>query len=509
MKHILHILLLLLTLPALAQVPAGYEKEYRAAERRAAELRKDYDIVLDPVVPMLPSEYSAQAGGNWGNQYLGVTAAAETIRNRGARKVAVFVFDTGGNWDHPDLQRFAWPSFNRTFTGEADPTDRHGHSTHVAGIYGAINNAYELGLNRHLVELNMVKGIAYKVLNNSGAGQIAWIVAGTEEADRNAITLMMQGWFVIYNYSLGAGGINEQLNAVMKKSEDLGVFVVAAAGNNGGDAIGTPANAPSAHAIGALEPNGSRAPYSSYGAKLYGAAPGSRILSTWAGGILREASGTSMGAPSFGAMVAITAAIFPGTTNRQISRYIAKFATDLQPTGWDPHTGFGAPILPRLIAGNPATEPNTGNGNPLPPSPPGGTPTKDKRTVTVELQEEFKILWKPFNSTSPNFSTAYVTYTIETSTNLYAPDVYDKALATTRKYFSNRGFLLRSTDDFLDAGHWSRHFYEMHNKEYKITHLSVRDESNRTGPVPRPGALALRARHRAAEIKSLTGNWIQ
>lgn len=256
MKAIFTILLLISTISAFAQIPKEYDQELKREKKESRGLEKDFDVVLSPIeqVPVIPQGYSIQAGGNWGYAALEVDKYAEIIRQKAQRKVAVFVFDTGGKWDHPALNLVQWNAEGKTFTGEADPADGNGHSTHVAGIIGAVADTYDIGIGQELVKLGLLKVIPYKVLNNDGAGQFTWINSAIKAANARAIQLIDSGWGVVYNFSLGADGVNQpETNELLRQAEESGVFVCAAAGNTGKEGIGSPANGGSAHAVAALE----------------------------------------------------------------------------------------------------------------------------------------------------------------------------------------------------------------------------------------------------------------
>lgn len=64
------------------------------------------DIILDPIetTPVTPSARTL-ATGNWGYYQLQVPQYSDEIKRRAAlgRPVVVYVFDTGGAWDHPGL----------------------------------------------------------------------------------------------------------------------------------------------------------------------------------------------------------------------------------------------------------------------------------------------------------------------------------------------------------------------------------------------------------------------
>jgi len=232
MKHILFLFAILLALPAWGQVPEvipdDYERKYKRIERKIDRtIRKESpDIILDPIesLPIEP-EFYALGAGNWGPTYLGVNQRFDEIRSRAKRPVVVFIFDTGGCYDHELLDGVAWNDLGRSFTGEPC-ADGHGHSTHVAGIIAADSPEQPLGVARMIP----IKLVPIKVLSNGGSGSFTGIVQGTRYANEVAGDLIDEGYFVIYNYSLGGGSEYGPLEDAFKEAEALGVLINCAPG---------------------------------------------------------------------------------------------------------------------------------------------------------------------------------------------------------------------------------------------------------------------------------------
>lgn len=380
MKQIISLIIAFLALastPALAQVdiPEGYEKEYRRIERRTERTirQESPDVILDPIesMPVEPTFYAMETG-NWGPTFMGVNARATEIAQRAKRPVVVFIFDTGGCYDHPLLNAYAWNDLGGVFTGEASCADGHGHSTHVAGIVAASAPDYPLGIARMI----QVKVVPVKVLSNAGSGSFQSITNGTIHANGKAKALIAQGWFVVYNYSLGGSGTYAPLEAAFKEAEDMGVLInVAANGNTGGTPISYPGRSQYTLGTAALQQSGTgvtRASYSSYGPETWGAAPGSSILSTWKGGGTAILSGTSMATPHQAGLFAILAAVWPTSTAAQLKAHYIKHGTDLGSPGKDDYYGYGIGLIGPLID-------NAPDGSQPPPPPDDPTCTDGKQ----------------------------------------------------------------------------------------------------------------------------------
>lgn len=447
-------------LPAFAQVepqetplPADYWPEYLERVDQYNVLKKIFDVVLDPIeTTPVEADFQAQAAGNWGPTYLGINARYSEIKAKAKRKVAVFIHDTGGAYDHPLLQAAAWNALGKDFTGTG-LADVHGHSTHCAGIVGANDPNTPLGAARMLVEAGMLKIIPVKVLNDQGGGSFTWITNGCLYANEQAKKLISEGWFVIYSYSLGGGGISVDLENAFDAATKLGVYIVAAAGNTGGAGVQYPGRSKYVTAIAALQQSGTgvnKAPYSTYGPEIFNAAPGSSILSTYKGGTLASLSGTSMATPHEAAVVAILASIFPTADAASIRAHLQKYATDIDPAGKDEYTGYGAPVINALIDNTP------GGGTP----PPDDTKRREMRTLVFNVGD-INIYWKRLSEASSEFKTQGASVQVSFKTDLYDEPAFDLAKRTVSDFFTNRGFILNDNHGFADAAFYARHFFKL------------------------------------------------
>jgi len=481
-------------------IPEAYEQELRQSQRQYRQLLRQYDFVIDPIeqVALSPSALSSLAGGNWGNQYLGINENYTEIVRRAARGVVIFIFDTAGEFKHPALVRSTWNELGRSYTGEGTLADGNGHGTHCAGIVYGSAAEYDLGLARPLAQRGLIHGVPIKVLTNSGAGQFSWVDKALEEQTEVAKAMIADGYFVIFSFSLGGSGRASSTDQLIVEAEKAGVLVFAAAGNTYGEGISAPANGPSAHAIGALNQDGTRAEYSTTGDELYLASPGTRVLSTYPPNLYRELSGTSMATPSQAALAAIAASVHPRATNRQISRFLAAAARDLPPgQGWDKETGFGDTPVRRILDGDPLRFPDSGNGNPSPIDEPD-EPRKTKRFLILRDLPAVRVPWRPLNGTTWRWATLQAD--IEFYTDLYAPSAYDAAVEEMQDYFHRRAFVLRNSDDFADLAYWARYFFEMESRRnglnLRLLGLHATDDGGRTAYEPRQMAQRLRAKLR-------------
>lgn len=254
------------------------------------------------------------------------------------------VLDSGINDKHPHFQLFSnlKAQFDCTIRGAVVPSiakDLNGHGTHVAGIIaGALESVGISGIapkaGLHI----------YKVLDDGGAGQDAWII---KSLDHIAVTNEKSGKLVIHGVNLSLGGSfdpevfgcgDTPLCSELRRLWRQGVVVVIAAGNEGAVdlltatgtisanmdlSIGDPANLEEAISVGSIHKNkphtygvsyfSSRGPTADGRPKPDLVAPGERICScrhlfrqgaTSKDDLYVEMSGTSMAAPHVSGILA-------------------------------------------------------------------------------------------------------------------------------------------------------------------------------------------------------------
>lgn len=345
MKHFKFLLWLFLSLVSVA----GYGQD---------------EINLDPIetTPIAPSARSL-ATGNWGYNAL-IGSNYDAIYQRATRKVAVYIFDTGGRYDHPGLQKAAWNERGRIFTGETDGADGNGHSTHVASSYAGVGQAGEaVGICDALLEKGLIRIVPIKVLDNSGSGTFGYTNAALDAVLPEVKTLISQGWFVVYNFSLGGGtAVLPDTESRLQAAKDAGVLIVAAAGNSGTEGVIFPAVGEASNAVAALNSSLTRASFSTYGADVWIATPGQAIYGCYPPNLYRELSGTSMATPHAGAVAALISSVYPTATARDVEAHMARYARDLGDTGRDPFYGYGFPNITAMLA-------NAPGGGPVDPGP--------------------------------------------------------------------------------------------------------------------------------------------
>jgi serine protease len=190
---------------------------------------------------------------------------------RGAGPINVVVLDTGITPNHPDIASNYAGGYN-VFTGTNDPTDDHGHGTHVSGIIAAADN--DIGVVGVAPEVRIW---AVKVLDHLGVGTDENIAAGTDWviAKKHEV-----GGDWIMSLSLGGEVGSPVEEAAFKRVIDDGILVTAAAGNQATPNVEYPSAYPGVIAVGALDSAMHLAWFSNSGPRLNIVAPGVGVIST-------------------------------------------------------------------------------------------------------------------------------------------------------------------------------------------------------------------------------------
>lgn len=288
----------------------------------------------------------------------------------GSSAVVVAVVDSGISLTHPEFAGRLLPGYD--FVNEDNnPTDDHGHGTHVAGILAAaMNNG--LGSTGIAPQVSL---LPVKVLNLNNVGTWADIADGiTYAADQGAH---------IINLSLGGPVYSQALENAIVYAAGRGAVIVTAAGNVFSSNPFYPAYFPETIAVSATDANDAIWPYSNFGQAIDVAAPGVNIWSTlWKNGegdTFGFMTGTSMAAPHVSGLAALLLTVRPDFTRADVQALIQRTALDLGASGWDPYYGFGRVDMAAALAQAPtwsAADRNpTPTFTPTPTATPTATPT--------------------------------------------------------------------------------------------------------------------------------------
>ncbi|AJE39117.1 S8 family peptidase [Streptomyces nodosus] len=225
--------------------------------------------------------------------------------------VTAYVIDTGVRITHSQISGRA--SYGYDAVSGGTPSDGNGHGTHVAttiagSTYGVAKKA---------------KIVAVRVLDASGSGTTAGVIAGVDWVTKN------HSGPSVANMSLG-GGASSTLDTAVRNSIASGVTYAIAAGNDNANASSSsPARVTEAITVGATTSTDARASYSNYGSVLDLFAPGSSITAGWntSDTATNTISGTSMATPHVAGAAAVYLANHTSATPAQVSTALVNGAT--------------------------------------------------------------------------------------------------------------------------------------------------------------------------------------
>lgn len=296
----------------------------------------------------------------------------------GGESPLVAVVDTG-RVAHPDLAgRFTGTGYDFIADPElaldgdgidADPTDPGDpdaaggasfHGTHVAGTIAAVGDNTQ-GVSGVLWEGRLM---ALRALSPRGGTSYDMMQAVRYAAglSNDSGTTPPEPADVI-NLSLGGGAFSQAEADLFKTLHERGVFVAAAAGNQGEASVTYPAGYDQVIGVGAVDRSGDLAPYSNTGSHVALVAPGGNlnedadgdgrgdgILSTWAVDgeegrqfVYAYLEGTSMAAPHVAGVIALMKEQYPELEPAELDRLLGagSLTRDLGPSGKDPSYGHG------------------------------------------------------------------------------------------------------------------------------------------------------------------------
>ena len=161
----------------------------------------------------------------WEDEYREMTGLDRVDGFEGSG-IKICIVDTGIDMSHPDLENTNIIGWNDLVSGSDSPYDDEGHGTAMAGII-----ASKGGLNGVSPEADL---LIAKAISDDGSG--------TDSTIADAVDWCVDGGADIISLSLGGSQgfgsgffTTDQLEESVQNAIDLGVYVVAAAGNDGED----------------------------------------------------------------------------------------------------------------------------------------------------------------------------------------------------------------------------------------------------------------------------------
>lgn len=267
----------------------------------------------------------------------------------GSPDVIIAILDTGINISHPEFAGRLVQGYDFV-NDDNDPTDDHGHGTHVAGIVAATANN-GLGSAGVCPKCSIMP---IKVLNENNSGKWTYVADGINYAADNGAKVI--------NLSLGSTALNHLVEKAIIDAQNKNVLVIAAAGNAATDRTFYPAAFDNVLAVNATDQNDRRWSLSNFGDYIDVSAPGNAIYSTAydlnnSYGGYTFMNGTSMAAPHVAGLAGLLFSQDRTLSNADVAQRIMESADDLGDSGRDDQYGHGRiNVCSALLIGHQRTE---------------------------------------------------------------------------------------------------------------------------------------------------------
>ena len=296
----------------------------------------------------------------------------------GDENVKIGVLDSGLDWAHKDIglgrdsyqnvylnpNEDLWKDNNNPSTGDYIDNDRNGFIDDLKGWNFITQSNDVRTTNSHGTQ---VSGIISAKTNN--AEGIAGIVGGNKKKGVQVIPVCV-GIFapessilddaIIYAVNSGVRIIQLSLSVLktdaIEKAIDYAkqknVLIICASGNDSSNNLSYPSSNEYVIAVGGIDRNNRRAPFSNYGNNLSVVAPGIDVFSTGLNNTYLSSDGTSFAAPQVSGVAALILSVNPDLTVKQVADIIEQTAqkvggynyqnTYTRPNGtWNNEMGYG------------------------------------------------------------------------------------------------------------------------------------------------------------------------
>jgi thermitase len=241
-------------------------------------------------------------------------------------EVTVAILDSGVDPTHPDLAANLVPGYN-FYSNNTNTADVYGHGTKVAGAAAAVTDN-DTGVASPAYQAFIMP---IRVTGTDGWAYSSTLAQGlTWAADHGARVM---------NMSFGSVADDKTITSAAQYAMKKGAVVVAAAGNSGAEEP-VPEN-PYMISVSATDSSDRLCSFSSRGAYVDLAAPGSGIYSTLSGGGYGYVSGTSFSSPIVAGVAAAVLAVNPDLTPQEVEGILEETAVDLGAAGYDTSFGHG------------------------------------------------------------------------------------------------------------------------------------------------------------------------
>ena len=257
--------------------------EFAKTQYEKAGYTADYDSVITT------SSTSIGSGGNWSDEWAyeetDAVSALDYYKSKIKPNINIAILDSGINYNH-ELFKNRVVRTHTDFSTDAsdDEMDKYGHGTNVAGAIAKSTPSN-------------VRVSCYKIHNQNGEGTSATALAAFEYIKQ----LSNKPDIINCSFATRSG-----LGTVVDELVDMGITVVAGAGNEGKEVYQQPAIFDSAITVAATNRYGSAWSSSNYGSCVDIAAPGDYVYTAdmSSNTAYEFASGTSLATPFVSAAAA-------------------------------------------------------------------------------------------------------------------------------------------------------------------------------------------------------------
>ncbi len=178
-------------------------------------------ILSDGAILLRPSQEALERHESYNEL---IRPASEGLTGKG---IVACMVDSGIALEHPDLEGINLVGWRDFINGNGNPYDDHGHGTSMAGLLVA--NGWLKGMAKD-VDL-----LVAKALGEDGSGSDAIVADAVDwcvDNGAHVISLSLGGAPNILPFSIGSG---RSSGDAANEAIDAGIYVVAAAGNDGED----------------------------------------------------------------------------------------------------------------------------------------------------------------------------------------------------------------------------------------------------------------------------------
>ena len=283
---------------------------------------------LDRLVESTMAVNDPYIGSQWHIAKIGAPAAWDATSGTG---VTIAILDSGIDSAHPDLKPNLAAGRN-IYNNNTDVSDICGHGTSVAGAAAAaMNNAAGVAGVAGTSKIMPLRIAYWNTTYNSCYASYSTIASGITYAADNGAR--------VANVSYARVASSSSVLSAARYMKSKGGLVFVSAGNSNVDEkiVADPALV----VVAATTSTDAKSSFSSWGAAVSLAAPGSGIYTTGMGGTYKSVNGTSFASPVAAGVAALMMSARPDLGPDTIQSLMYQTAVDLGTAGRDVYFGYG------------------------------------------------------------------------------------------------------------------------------------------------------------------------